>query len=290
MTDREEAVARLRRARSLGERYVVRLRRPEVEETPGVPPDGADDDAGAPEMVGGSADDVAGGPGLEAADAAGAGSAAEESEIGMEPITPAFDEAAWAAVRDEALGCTKCDLCESRTQVVWGSGTPHTDLMVVGEAPGYHEDQQGEAFVGRAGQLLTRILAAIGFARDQVFITNVLKCRPPGNADPQPHQVASCEPYLQRQIELIDPAAILTLGRHAARTLLGTDEPMRAYRGRVFAYHDVPLVATYHPAALLRNAGLKRPTWEDVQLLKKVYDEQRALRAGEPLGDDEEWW
>ncbi|MBW3660067.1 MAG: uracil-DNA glycosylase [Gemmatimonadetes bacterium] len=190
-----------------------------------------------------------------------------------------FDEAAWTTVRDEALGCTKCDLCRTRTQVVWGSGTPRTGIMVVGEAPGYHEDQQGEAFVGRAGQLLTKILAAIGFGRDEVFITNVLKCRPPDNADPLPHQVESCEPYLKRQIAIIDPAVILTLGRHAARTLLGVDSTMGAMRGRVFRYEEVPLVATYHPAALLRNPKLKRPTWEDVQLAREIYDEEMERRG-----------
>jgi uracil-DNA glycosylase family 4 len=187
-----------------------------------------------------------------------------------------FDVAAWEEVRAAAMECRKCDLCRSRTTVVWGSGTPHTRLLVVGEAPGHHEDQQGEAFVGPAGQLLTKILAAIGFGRDEVFITNVLKCRPPRNADPQPHQVAACEPYLVRQIELIGPAAILALGRHAAHTLLRTDAPMSALRGRVFRYQGVPLVATYHPAALLRNPNLKRPTWEDVQLLRRIYDQSPA--------------
>jgi DNA polymerase len=152
--------------------------------------------------------------------------------------------------------------------------------MVIGEAPGYHEDQQGEAFVGRAGQLLTKILQAIGFGRGEVFITNVLKCRPPENADPQPHQVAECEPYLMRQITLIDPAVILTLGRHAARTLLRNDGSMGSLRGRVHRYEGVPLVATYHPAALLRNPSLKRPTWEDVQLLRKIYDEEMTARGG----------
>lgn len=183
-------------------------------------------------------------------------------------------------MRAEALACTRCDLCTTRTKVVWGSGTPHTKVMVIGEAPGYHEDQQGEAFVGRAGQLLTKILQAIGFGRDEVFITNVLKCRPPENADPQPHQVAECEPYLMRQITLIDPAVILTLGRHAARTLLRNDGSMGSLRGRVHRYEGVPLVATYHPAALLRNPSLKRPTWEDVQLLKKIYDEEMTARGG----------
>jgi DNA polymerase len=193
---------------------------------------------------------------------------------------PGFDDAAWEAVRAEALVCTRCDLCTTRTKVVWGSGTPLTKVMVIGEAPGYHEDQQGEAFVGRAGQLLTKILQAIGFGRGEVFITNVLKCRPPENADPQPHQVAECEPYLMRQITLIDPAVILTLGRHAARTLLRNDGSMGSLRGRVHRYEGVPLVATYHPAALLRNPSLKRPTWEDVQLLRKIYDEEMTARGG----------
>lgn len=187
-----------------------------------------------------------------------------------------FDETAWEALRQEVLSCTRCELHRSRTQGVFGSGTPHTGFMVIGEAPGQHEDQQGEAFVGRGGQLLTRILEAIGFRRDEVFITNILKSRPPGNADPEPHQVAACEPYLKRQIELIGPAVILTLGRHAARTLLQIDGPMASFRGRVFEYGGVPVVATYHPAALLRNPSLKRPTWEDVQLARRVYDERTA--------------
>lgn len=189
-----------------------------------------------------------------------------------------LDEAAWEALRQEVLTCTRCELHRTRTQAVFGSGTPHTAFMVIGEAPGYHEDRQGEAFVGRAGQLLTKILEAIGFNRGEVFITNILKSRPPGNADPEPHQVAACEPYLERQIELIDPAVILALGRHAARTLLRTEGSMASLRGRVFEYRGVPVVATYHPAALLRNPGLKRPTWEDVQLARRVYDERMAAR------------
>jgi DNA polymerase len=235
-----EIVARLERARLLGERFVLLLPR-EVVET--------------------SMDET----GVEPSSLAG---------------TVGFDIEAWEEVRAAALVCRKCELCQGRTTVVWGSGTPYTRLLVVGEAPGFHEDQQGEAFVGPAGQLLTKILAAIGFARDQVFITNVLKCRPPRNADPQPHQVAACEPYLVRQIELIGPAAILALGRHAARTLLRTEAPMSALRGRVFRYQGVPLVATYHPAALLRNPNLKRPTWEDVQLLRRIYDEAVSETAG----------
>lgn len=238
---RAEARARLARARLLGERSVYRL----------SPADDPGEVAPQPDF------DVA--PGTNEA-------------VG-------FDEAAWDAVRAEALECTRCDLCSTRTRVVWGSGTPRTKVMVVGEAPGYHEDQQGEAFVGRAGQLLTKILQAIGFGRDEVFITNVLKCRPPQNADPQPHQVAECEPFLMRQITLIDPAVILTLGRHAARTLLRDDGSMASLRGRIHRYEGVPLIATYHPAALLRNPSLKRPTWEDVQLLRKTYDEEMTRRG-----------
>lgn len=190
-----------------------------------------------------------------------------------------FDEASWEALRQEVLTCTRCELHATRTRAVFGSGTPRTGFFVIGEAPGFHEDQQGEAFVGRAGQLLTKILGAIGFGREEVFITNILKSRPPGNADPAPHQVAACEPYLERQIALIAPAVILTLGRHAARTLLHNDAPMGALRGQVFRYHDVPLIATYHPAALLRNPSLKRATWEDVQLARRVYDERMAERV-----------
>jgi DNA polymerase len=235
-----EARDRLERARLLGEKQVYRLARAGREET----------------------------------------AAADEDEVSSgAPVDGGFDQAAWDAVREEALVCTRCDLCATRTQVVWGSGTPHTGVMVVGEAPGYHEDQQGEAFVGKAGQLLTRILEAIGFSRDEVFITNVLKCRPPGNADPQPHQVQQCEPYLTRQIELIDPVVILALGRHAARTLLRDEGSMSSLRGRIHRYEGVPLIATYHPAALLRNPTLKRPTWEDVQLLRKIYDEEMTKRS-----------
>lgn len=192
---------------------------------------------------------------------------------------PEFDDVAWEALRDQVASCTRCELHATRTRAVFGSGTPRTGFMIVGEAPGYHEDQQGEAFVGRAGQLLTKILQAIGFEREEVFITNILKSRPPQNADPTPAQVAACEPYLASQIELIQPAVILALGRHAARTLLGIDGSMASLRGRVFEYRGVPLVATYHPAALLRNPKFKRPTWEDVQLARRVYDEAMERTA-----------
>jgi uracil-DNA glycosylase family 4 len=242
-----QARERLVRARLLGERFVVRLPGSIVESPTAVEPS----------------------------------TVMEEAAEEVESLASWFDQEAWESVRAQAMECRKCDLCQGRTTVVWGSGTPHTALLVVGEAPGYHEDQRGEAFVGPAGQLLTKILEAIGFRRDQVFITNVLKCRPPGNADPHPHQVAACEPYLVSQIELIRPAAILALGRHAAHTLLRSEAPMASLRGRVFRYQGVPLIATYHPAALLRNAKLKRPTWEDVQLLRRIYDDEMAARSAE---------
>jgi DNA polymerase len=231
----------------LGERFLYRSPRGEAGTEP--------EEVGvAPEVVGGPTEDEAGG---------------------------AFDAAAWEELRREVMACTRCELHRTRTQGVFGSGTSASRFMVVGEAPGFHEDRQGEAFVGKAGQLLTRILEAIGFARDEVFITNILKSRPPGNADPAPHQVQACLPYLERQIELLRPAVILALGRHAARTLLGVDGSMAALRGRVFEFRGVPLVATYHPAALLRNPQLKRPTWEDVQLARRVYDERMGKGEGE---------
>lgn len=256
--DREEARRRLVRARMLGERYVYRLPR----------------DAPAPPVAAPTTDPDREPPAVGPSTPPG----------GTDPGGPAFDAEAWERLRQEVAACTRCELHLTRTQGVFGSGTPRSRFMVVGEAPGFHEDRQGEAFVGPAGKLLTKILAAIGLSRDQVFITNILKSRPPGNVDPAPHQVSACLFYLERQIELIRPAVILTLGRHAARTLLGLDGSMASLRGRVFEYRGVPLVATYHPAALLRNPGLKRPTWEDVQLARRVYDEGTAGSEVQGIG------
>ena len=173
---------------------------------------------------------------------------------------------------EQVSACTKCQLHTSRTQTVFGVGNPQAGLVIVGEAPGRDEDLQGEPFVGAAGQLLNKILGAIGFTREDVYICNVLKCRPPGNRDPEPGEVAQCEPYLLRQLEIIRPRMILTVGRFAAHSLLQTDAPLGRLRGRVWDYHGIPLMATYHPAALLRNPSWKRPTWEDVQKLRGVYD------------------
>jgi DNA polymerase len=157
---------------------------------------------------------------------------------------------------------------------VFGVGNPNASLMLIGEAPGAEEDRQGEPFVGRAGQLLNQILRAIEFSREDVYIANILKCRPPGNRDPQPAEVEACEPYLHHQIELIQPVVICALGRIAAQTLLKTKTPLGKLREKVHPYRGRPLVVTYHPAALLRNAKWKRPTWEDVQRLKKIHDER----------------
>ncbi len=213
---------------------------------------------------------------------------ATRSQAGLElaaaELAPAEDAedaqlaARWSDVETRIRGCRLCRLCESRTQAVPGSGTRHTRLFVIGEGPGEKEDLRGEAFVGRAGELLTKILKAIDFARDQVFITNVVKCRPPGNRAPLPDEVAACNPFLDEQLDLVRPVAILTLGASATRTLLGTPIPISRLRGRVHLFRGIPLVPTYHPAALLRNPEYKRPTWEDVQLLRRVYDEGMAGR------------
>jgi uracil-DNA glycosylase family 4 len=168
--------------------------------------------------------------------------------------------------------CTRCPLYSTATNPVPGEGNPNADFMCVGEAPGATEDQTGRPFVGAAGQLLTKILAAIEFKREDVFICNVLKHRPPGNRNPLPDEVKACSPYLIRQIELIRPKVILALGTFAAQTLLNTTLSIGKLRGQVHRYYGVPLVVTYHPAALLRNPGWKRPTWEDVQLARRILD------------------
>jgi DNA polymerase len=165
-------------------------------------------------------------------------------------------------------GCTRCRLAEGRRSVVFGSGDPDADLMFIGEGPGAEEDRQGLPFVGPAGALLTKIIAAIGMSRDQVYIANIVKCRPPGNRDPQPDEVTACRGYLERQIELIRPRVIVALGRVAAQTLLGTDLPLGRMRGGWYSVLGVDTRVTYHPAALLRNAALKRPTWEDMQVVR----------------------
>lgn len=172
--------------------------------------------------------------------------------------------------------CTRCPLYATATNPVPGQGNPNAALMIVGEAPGATEDEQGLAFVGAAGQLLTKILGAVDLKREDVFICNVLKHRPPGNRNPMPDEVTACSPYLFRQFELIRPKAILALGTFAAQTLLQTKLAIGKLRSQVHRFHGVPLIVTYHPAALLRNPSWKRPTWEDVQLARRILD--RAAR------------
>ncbi|MDI6739645.1 MAG: uracil-DNA glycosylase, partial [Candidatus Edwardsbacteria bacterium] len=172
--------------------------------------------------------------------------------------------------------CQKCPLGKRRKNFVFGEGNPDAKLVFVGEAPGEEEDNQGRPFVGAAGQLLTKIIEAIKFKREDVFICNILKCRPPGNRNPEPAEIEQCEPYLIRQLEILQPAVICSLGKFASQTLLKSQVPISKLRGRVHYYHDIKLVPTFHPAALLRNPGWKRQTWEDVQLARKLYDQEIA--------------
>lgn len=171
--------------------------------------------------------------------------------------------------------CTRCKLCTlGRRQVVFGVGNPRADLMFVGEAPGADEDEQGVPFVGRAGQLLTKIIEAIELRRDDVYIANVIKCRPPGNRNPEPDEVDTCEPFLFRQIDVVQPKVVVALGKFAAQSLLRTDTPITRLRGQVHAFRGAQLVPTFHPAYLLRSPDKKRETWEDMKLV-------RALLRGE---------
>jgi DNA polymerase len=182
--------------------------------------------------------------------------------------------AALGALAEVVAVCRRCRLCEGRQKTVFGAGNPDADLMFIGEGPGADEDRQGLPFVGRAGELLTRIVEAIGMTREQVYIANIVKCRPPGNRDPQPDEVAACRSYLERQIALVRPRLLVALGRIAAQTLLGNDLPIGRMRGQWFEVLGVPLMVTYHPAALLRNPALKRPTWEDMQQVRdRLQDE-----------------
>jgi DNA polymerase len=178
----------------------------------------------------------------------------------------------WNALRATVAGCKLCGLEKTSTQTVFGVGNPNADWMVIGEAPGADEDAQGEPFVGRAGQLLNSMLKGIGLERSQVYIANILKCRPPNNRDPKPEEAAHCTPYLERQIELIAPRLILVVGRIAAQTLLQTDTPIGRMRGRLYHFGPsaVPVVVTYHPAYLLRSPGEKRKAWADLLFAQDV--------------------
>ena len=172
----------------------------------------------------------------------------------------------------EICECTLCPLGKTRGRFVFGSGNPAAGILFVGEAPGFEEDRQGLPFVGAAGQLLTRMIEAIRMRREDVYICNMLKCHPPKNRDPQPDEIGTCAPYLKRQIRIIQPRVICALGRIASQALLQTGAPMRELRGRLHEYEGIPLIATYHPAALLRNPGWKRGAWEDMKQLRRQYD------------------
>ena len=179
-----------------------------------------------------------------------------------------------AAIRADIGDCTRCKLHTlGRKQIVFGVGNPKAELMFVGEAPGADEDEQGEPFVGRAGQLLTKIIEAIDLKREDVYIANVLKCRPPGNRNPEPDEVGQCEPFLFRQIDAIRPKVIVALGKFAAQSLLRTTEPITKIRGREFQYREAILIPTYHPAYLLRNPPAKRDVWEDMKRVRQLLDQ-----------------
>ena len=200
------------------------------------------------------------------------------AEEGSESVTvPLSAHDQLVALRNDIGDCTRCKLHKlGRTQIVFGVGNPAADLMFVGEAPGQDEDIQGFPFVGRAGQLLTKIIEAIDLKREDVYIANVLKCRPPNNRNPEPDEVASCQPFLRRQIDAVRPKVIVALGSFAAKTLLQTEEAISRLRGRVYKYGDAQLVATYHPAYLLRSPDKKRETWEDMKKVRALLHAQTS--------------
>jgi DNA polymerase len=194
------------------------------------------------------------------------------------PESPAISSGAGrltlSQVREELGECTRCPLHRHRTQIVFGVGNPKASLVFVGEAPGADEDAQGEPFVGRAGQLLTKIIEAMGMRREDVYICNIIKCRPPNNRTPETEEILACQPFLLKQIQAIGPRFICTLGGPATQTLLRTKEPISRLRGKFYDFHGIPLLPTYHPAFLLRNPHEKKTVWEDMKLLLR--DMQRA--------------
>jgi uracil-DNA glycosylase len=208
------------------------------------------------------------------------------AEMGLAPVWRLRDrkeaakekEKTWIELRTEVSGCTQCGLHKSRTQTVFGVGDENADWMLVGEAPGAEEDRLGDPFVGQAGKLLDNMLAAIGLSRtNNVYIANVLKCRPPGNRNPEPEEVAKCSPFLLQQIAFVKPRLILAMGRFAAQTLLATDASIASLRGRVFQYAGVPTIVTYHPAYLLRNLPDKAKAWEDLVFARRTINSNSEL-------------
>ncbi len=210
-----------------------------------------------------------------------AGRQAPPSQVVHEPQATASPVArmGWPELRAAVAGCTACGLCSTRRQTVFGVGNERAQLMIVGEAPGEQEDAQGEPFVGAAGQLLDRMLAALGLGRTdatperQVFIANTLKCRPPRNRNPAPEELAACQPFLERQVALVQPRAILAMGRFAVTQLLGSDAPIGRLRGQVHRWRGVPVVVSYHPAYLLRQPADKAKAWDDLCLLAELLEQ-----------------
>lgn len=191
---------------------------------------------------------------------------------------------ALAEAAAEAAGCTRCGLAEGRTQVVFGVGNPEADLFFIGEAPGFHEDRQGEPFVGQAGQLLTRMLGEIGLAREDVYIGNILKCRPPGNRDPLPAEIEACTPWLVEQISLVQPRLLVTLGNFATKFVLQTTRGITSMRGSVYDWHGRAVIPTFHPAAILHGGGEKSPQFQDLQADFGLISETLARVGGSDMG------
>ncbi|WP_244813671.1 uracil-DNA glycosylase [Caballeronia sp. Lep1P3] len=197
-----------------------------------------------------------------------------------------IDALDWATLSERVAGCERCRLCERRTNTVFGVGDPEADWMLIGEAPGENEDKQGEPFVGQAGKLLDNMLRALSLSRESnVYIANVIKCRPPGNRNPEPDEVARCEPYLRRQVELVKPKVIVALGRFAAQSLLRSEGSIASLRGQVHEYRGVPVVVTYHPAYLLRSLPDKAKAWADLCLARKTYADALAALGVEAGAD-----
>ncbi len=211
--------------------------------------------------------------------AAGLAVSPAEGADGLASIHGLDDVRDLERIADLVRACTRCALHATARNPVPGEGNPNAELLCVGEAPGANEDEQGRPFVGEAGQLLTKILSAIDLPRESVYICNVLKHRPPANRDPLPDEVAACEPFLRRQLLTVKPRVILALGRFAAQALLGTTTPLGKLREQIHFYHGIPVIVTYHPAALLRNEAWKRPTWSDVKLARRILDASRAADA-----------
>ena len=224
-----------------------------------------------PRQAGGKPAGAAGG---EARSPAVVAQAVTSPRKALAPPATGIELMEWDALAQAVAQCRACELCNGRRNTVFGTGDRQADWLIVGEAPGENEDLQGEPFVGQAGLLLDNMLKALGLNRRQkVYITNVLKCRPPGNRNPEPHEVAQCAPFLRRQVELLQPRIILAMGRFAVQALLQSNEPIGKLRGTVYRYHGVPLVVTYHPAYLLRNLADKAKAWADLCLALEVLEQ-----------------